>query len=618
MKFYSILLFAINVLFVASKVTFKVIAVTGTPSVVVNNKKHKMTVEEYPVYSVTLKNVNAPVNYHYFLNNEEESFTRTLKNETTLNEFFNRKITVKEHPLLPMAFESLPTLKKSKLYDDTHIATILVEASQNDVDNINANPDKTIKINANITYVSPYNVKIFDNGGIKISGQSSKYNKKLSYKLSGLKTDDDKELYGRTSIKLRGLYWDPSFMREKTYFDMLNALGAPTSQGKFARLFINKKPAGLYLLTDDYSNKHFLKSTFNNGEKYELENPIFKTSRGANLVYNGTIESNYEPYEYKGESKDVNPFEKIMEILVPFMKDIENYPKTKSLNLDIPSFLKEMALEYLAYAADNYLTIQGNYFLFKDTAANQWHFIDNDFDHTFGYGNPIRCLPTSLDNYVSLEGDDGKRVLYDNILTFEENKNYLKSVVEKSIQTFFNINAVGPRLDSFAELIKEDALWDFELPGFNEYKGNKSTVYVLNHTEADFEREIANTTDTEYPLPIKKWIIEKSENVASIYNISIPEEPSSNFGYFEPKYEGKVGDSKKTSKSATSEKIEPSPSPSLFSSTAVKTVKGSTVGKCGSEYGKCPNGLCCSKYGYCGTETGYCGAGCQSSFGTCW
>jgi len=80
-----------------------------------------MTVEEYPVYSVTLKNVNAPVNYHYFLNNEEESFTRTLKNETTLNEFFNRKITVKEHPLLPMAFESLPTLKKSKLYDGIYI-----------------------------------------------------------------------------------------------------------------------------------------------------------------------------------------------------------------------------------------------------------------------------------------------------------------------------------------------------------------------------------------------------------------------------------------------------------------------------------------------------------------
>jgi len=76
-----------------------------------------MNVEEYPVYNVTVNDVDVGVTYHYALGKEEEKFTRTADSDTTLNEFFNRKITVKKHPLLPMAYEPLPTLKKSKLFD---------------------------------------------------------------------------------------------------------------------------------------------------------------------------------------------------------------------------------------------------------------------------------------------------------------------------------------------------------------------------------------------------------------------------------------------------------------------------------------------------------------------
>jgi len=75
-----------------------------------------MAVEQYPVYSVTV-DVSTPVKYHYALGGKEESFTRTIDSSTTLNEFFDRPVTVKKHPTLPKAFDSVPTLKKSKLYD---------------------------------------------------------------------------------------------------------------------------------------------------------------------------------------------------------------------------------------------------------------------------------------------------------------------------------------------------------------------------------------------------------------------------------------------------------------------------------------------------------------------
>jgi len=302
-KFISVLLLATHALLVSAKVTFKVIAISDTPYVVVNNKKYKMNVEEYPVYNVTINEVDAGVKYHYALGKEEEKFTRTADSETTLNEFFNRQITVKKHPLLPMAYEQLSTLKKSKLFDDTSIGTFVVEASSSDIKKIHSNPDEEIKVNAKIIYVSPYNIKVFENGGIKISGQSSIKNKKLSYKLSGLKLDNDKELFGRTGVKLRSEYIDPSFMREKTYFDMLNALGVPTSQGKFVRLFINKQPVGFYLMTDDFNNKHFLKSVFHNGKKFEINNAVFKVNSGGDLSYKSSG-SNNDPYSYKGDEEN--------------------------------------------------------------------------------------------------------------------------------------------------------------------------------------------------------------------------------------------------------------------------------------------------------------------------
>ncbi|KAG4087054.1 coth protein-domain-containing protein [Neocallimastix lanati (nom. inval.)] len=518
-----------------------------------------------------------------------------------------------------MVYEPLSTLKKSKLYDDTHIATIVVESDKSDIENLHQNPNKEIKVNAKITYVSPYNVKIFENGSIKISGQSSKYYKKLSYKLSGLKLDNDKELFGRTGVKLRGEYGDPSFMREKTFFDMLNALGVPTSQGKFVRLFINRVPAGLYLLTDDFNNKHFLKSVFHNGKKFENDNAIFKVNAGGSLSYISTNKTDLKPYSYKGDIEDANSYEKTMEILVPFMKDVNNYPKTKSLNLDINSFLRAMALEYLAYGSDNYWMVQGNFFFFKNMETNTWHFIDNDFDQTFGHGHPDKCLKKTLDNYVELKGDDGKRPLLDNLRTVDANEKYLKSAVEKLLKTCFNINAVGPRLDSFAELLKDDALWDFTLPGLSTYSGDHK-LKVKTHNEDDFKREISSTSSTSYPYPIKKWIIERSTNVAKIYNYSVPETPSSSDGYFEPEYEGQSKDKDKNENTTTTiPRTTPKPSTTTTntSSTTNKNITTSTNNQCGPDYGVCPKGKCCSRYGYCGNTVAYCGKGCQSEFGEC-
>lgn len=625
LKYITILLFAINALLVQSKVTFKVIAVSGTPYVVINKKKYSMKVEQYPVYTTTV-NVNAPVKYHYILGSEEESFTRTLSSgSSTLNEFFNRKVTVKKHPELPKAFETFSTLKKSKLFDDTHVATILIEANQNEINSLHKNVKNKIKVASKVYYVTPYNVKVYTGAELALSGQSTISNKKLSYKISKLKTSDDKELFGRSTIKLRAEYVDPTFMREKTYFDMLNAVGAPTSQGKFARVFINKKPVGLFLLTDDFDNKHFLKSVFNNGKKYTTTNAIFKVDGYDNhmgdLKYRGSNSEYYDIYTYKGDLDNVSSSKKVKEILVPFLLEISKYPTTKKLSLDINSFLRSLAVEFLAYGPDNFWQTPSNYFLFKDFSRNKWFFIDSDFDMTFGHGSPDSIVSTSIDTFLKKQTNKS-RPLIDNLRKDAKNKNYLDNAIKRMIQTCFNINAVGPRIDSFAQLIKEDALWDFKLARMNTYTGKKLNNY--KYTEKDFTHQITNKSEASYPYPIKKWIIDRSKKVASQYGISVPSTPKTNLGTFAPEYETTSKKEKTTSpaektitvtKKTTSKKTN---SKNATKKTATKNaIPTGSIDKCGPGVAVCASGYCCSQYGWCGKSKDYCGVGCQKGFGKC-
>ncbi|OUM57234.1 carbohydrate-binding module family 18 protein, partial [Piromyces sp. E2] len=434
----------------------------------------------------------------------------------------------------------------------------------------------------------------------------TKKNKKLSYKISGLKTDDDKELFGRTGLKLRAEYNDPSFMREKLYFDMLNAIGVPTSQGRHVRVFINQKPIGLFLMTDDFSNKHFLKSMFNNGKKYTVDNTVIKVNSGGSLSYKDA-KNNLNPYSYKGDNENANKTKMLNDILVPFMKDVDKYPSTKKLNLDIKAFLRSMALEFLAYGTDNYWMVQGNYFLFKDTAKDLWYFIDSDFDMTFGHGSPGECIKTTLDNYVLVKGNGSSRPLIDNIRSVSANNEYLKEAVKTIIKTVFNINFAGERLDSFAELIKDDVLWDYGLDRVSTASETNKRVYNSTH----FEREIASTVDNGYPYPIKKWIIKRSDKVASQFKISIPTKAPKDAEYFEPEYENS-----KNKKDNETKPVKPKPT-STTSKKPSNTPLPISNSKCGPGVAICASGYCCSQYGWCGKTAEYCDKGCQSEFGEC-
>jgi len=297
-----------------------------------------------------------------------------------------------------------------------------------------------------------------------------------------------------------------------------------------------------------------------------------------------------------------------------------------------------MALEFLAYGIDNYWMVQGNYFIFKDVARDMWYFIDSDFDVTFGHGSPDKCLNTNLNNYALIKNKGNSRPPIDYIKSVPSNNAYLEDVVKTIIKNVFNINMAGPRIDSFAELIRVDAFWDFGLERVNTYTEKELKEKIYN--ESDFEREIASTTNSKKPYPIKSWILQRSKSVASQYNMSIPLNTPSDIKYFEPEYESiktKKDDPKSTDTTTTTTKETTStlnetttakPTTTTKKTTTTKrTIKKTTTKKslptnskkqCGDGVVICASGYCCSKYGWCGNFKNYCGIGCQKGFGKCW
>jgi spore coat protein CotH len=542
-----LLLTAQSLLSNAESVTFKVLAVNGTPILNIGGQQYQMELDpdRAPLYKVKVDVDSFPVKYNYILdsgngNAEAEQFERVRnEGEKALNEFFNRSITVKEHPLLPKAFESFEYYVPSKLYDDTHVSTILIECDPNILQQMyNDTENKEIKAEAKVTYASPYGVRKFNQAILSLSGQSTRGVPKLSYTLKNLKDDNNKELFDRSTVKLRAEHMDPSYLRDKLYGDVLNSLGVPAAQNKLTRVFINNEPIGLFDISDDIPSGRYLRETFNKGEKYpaDVMNPIFKADycpdcpigiTYGDLGYYGEDMTNpmYAIYTYKGDDETVENTVHVQQELLPLLKEINDYGTgtISEMSLDIDSFLKYMAMEFVSGGIDNYWVKPGNYYVFKDLTKNKWYFHDADFHFSFGVGGePDALLNTSLAQYPPLfdEGVTKARGPLDAIRSHPENEEKFKKIIERLLSTALHPEVFNARLKSLADLIREDAQWDMTLPRVNP----KPVIDAdIKFTPEDFESHVTSDQPVGIDMyPIKYFLNNRISSLTTELGIQVP------------------------------------------------------------------------------------------------
>ncbi|OAQ27645.1 coth-domain-containing protein [Linnemannia elongata AG-77] len=524
-------------------ITFNVIGYpstsSGTFGVSIGGAVHRLVATEdtFPVHTGTVAGVDGNVEYSYVeLDNagsavKAESFSRKLqdpaKDNKTLNEFFERQTTVWDLPKIPYTYMAhYPS--KTKAFKHKQIATIHVTAPQASIDEMNNNVFNGKGYKVDFRFINSKVIHSQANITLKTAGKSSKEHQKQSFKFK-FDTDYNQTFFHRPNIKLRSMVMDPTMMREKLYIDMLNSAGIPTQQGAWVRLFVNNKPYGLYLMVDDIK-KSFLKQTVHQGdgkiERGSLVQMNAFNENKATLEYQGPHSSNYDQeISYVSQYLGKNPKEDPLKDLIELMKSLQDFDPASTpdpvgfwnnTRLDLDGVLRNMALEYLAGAFDNYWLSASNYFMYMNPTvgpSGKWQWLPTDFDGTFGNGAPSSRFP-SYKNWYDMSSEGPRPLVSKLILQNQQINGMFEQVLKELITTAFKPEALVPRIQAYNKMLSDDAKWDIGLKRHSDGINNGFTF-------EDFNNNLNHPTK-DMTTGVIPWVTQMSALVANELGFQIP------------------------------------------------------------------------------------------------
>ena len=243
------------------------------------------------------------------------------------------------------------------------------------------NPDDTPYREASIVW----GTSKFDTIGVRFKGNSSYRGATTRKKPFRIKLNEfvkGQKIEGMASFGLSNGWSDPSFVREKPYYEMAAGLGLPAPRSNFAALYINDEYWGLYILGEivngDFLGHHFAKGD-DGGNLYKASDP------GANLAYLGTDPTAYQGVFSKESNEDADDWTDLIELARVFDQTPVAELKAKLDTLiDVDSFLTALALDNATVNLDSYVGMAQNYFLYRRPSDQKWTWIPWDPSLAFG------------------------------------------------------------------------------------------------------------------------------------------------------------------------------------------------------------------------------------------
>jgi len=455
-------------------------------------------------------------------------------------------------------------------------------------------------------------------------------------------------------------------MRDKLSSELFKSVGVPTYSSAYARVIINQDIYGLYNIVDTIGGNWL--AAIIHGDDDAHTGTTYKTYAGADLRYRGEEINAYKIGSYKVDEVDTNDLEandNVWYRLAHFTKLFQDWNRTyendqsndavesleKFFNLE--SLLRQMAIESLTFAFDNFLANSGNYALYFNPEKKIYQIIPYDFDGSF-YGNkgsprfkddylenPYDCI-----NWANIARINEDTYFVSSLFKHENIKNRYNDIMHKIVNELFNVNKISPLIDSISLLIEDDVAWNSNLI---DTLDNNITGFINHYTLEDFKGNTnydcvkynPNRNRNQSQFGLKDWINKRGDlckryiqRIENISNIVIPTLTSTNKSTINKMI---IQTSISTNKNTINKIIPKTTSTNkntitkMVISTTTSTYPNNKIsknekdipiskvnGKCGENYGRCRReSECCSKYGWCGTTSDYCGSGCQSEFGQC-
>jgi spore coat protein CotH len=293
---------------------------------------------------------------------------------------------------------------------------------------------------------------LMDSVGIQLKGNSS-YNSmpgvKKSFKISFDEFVSQK-FDGLKTLNLNNAFKDPSFLREKLMCDFMNDHGIPAPRCTYADVYINGTHWGFYTMIEQV-NKTFLTGRFGNND-----GNLFKGDPHGDLRWHGTVQSSYyNDYELK-TNETVNDWSDLVHLTdrINNPSPAEFYDSLESVMVSDLA-IKAWAANNLFVNLDSYLGSGHNYYIYDDFITNKFEWITWDVNEAFGnfnMGIPVAQIKT-LD-VLFISQPPMNRPLQNRMM---QNLVYKTSYLDylcQWIQNDFSLAAMGPKIDSIADVIR--------------------------------------------------------------------------------------------------------------------------------------------------------------------
>jgi hypothetical protein len=337
---------------------------------------------------------------------------------------------------LPLMLRSQPELPPAGVvFSDEVVPRIDICIDPGMLDWIYENVESYQEFHATFQFDNGQITETIENIGFRLRGNTSRYSAKKSFKVSFNTFEPGRKWYGLEKLNLNGEHNDPSVIRAKLCWDLLEDLGVPGSRSNHVELYINNNYHGLYINVE-HIDEEFVKSRFgnNDGNLYKCLWPADLTYLGSNPDNYKFINGNRRAYDLKinTEEDDYSDLAHFIDVLnnasdEDFLCEIEAV-------FNIYDYIEVLALDVFTANWDGYIFNKNNFYLYFNTETGKFEYIPYDLDNT--YGIDWFQITWATRNIYSWHQDN--RPLYTRIM---EN-DHLRDLYSQYIEYFSN-NLIG-------------------------------------------------------------------------------------------------------------------------------------------------------------------------------
>lgn len=308
---------------------------------------------------------------------------------------------------------------------------------------------------ASVTITDLDGIHELDSVNVRLKGNSSYGHpgNKKSFKMDFNDYVSGQNYDGLKKLNFNNNFKDPTFMREKIFFDLCKVIGLPAPRVNYANVYMNDTFWGFYTYIEQIDDQFLDWAILDDNGNLFKAGDNSNGSTPADLKYYGTDQSTYYSRYELNTNEDVNDWSDLISLIdfINNASDIE-FESELANHVSLTKLLQSFAMDNLFSNLDSYLNSARNYYIYHNSTTNLWEWIKWDANECFGSysggpgsGNLEQLAP----NYAA-----NSRPLLNRIMQipglyslYEEQLCYL-------MNTYFQSSYIDPKIEEIKSLIQ--------------------------------------------------------------------------------------------------------------------------------------------------------------------